>query len=158
MPRREWRRGTNRLGFLTAEACRIVFKLNLPKMWRLLNDSWCFHLCQSPHEETFSTWKIILSSKCFSSPFERSLFHDPLDYESIRRSKGWAPRLTHRLGQPSLQKRAYSATNLQSARAVMPTNFYADDQYNTRWASNWKLKNELRRAYVFVHELIRGWN
>ena len=29
----------------------------------------------------------------------------PLGYESMRRSKGWAPRLTHRLGQPSLQKR-----------------------------------------------------
>ena len=31
-------------------------------------------------------------------------------------------------------------------------------QTNTRWASNRKLKNELRRAYEFVHELLRGWN
>ena len=47
-------------------------------MWK--NHSRYFHWCQSPHEETFSTWKIILSSKCFSSTFERSLFHDPARY------------------------------------------------------------------------------
>ena len=40
-------------------------------MWK--NDSWYFHWCQSPHEETFSTWKIILSSKCFSSTCELEL-------------------------------------------------------------------------------------
>ena len=42
------------------------------------------HWCQSPHEEPFSTWKIIQSSKCFSSTFERSVFHDPLDTLALK--------------------------------------------------------------------------
>ena len=61
----------------------------------------------------------------FSSTFERSLFHDPLDTLALKELSS----TTH--AQPAfekkLEKRAYPAKNLKSARTVIPTNFYADE-------------------------------
>ena len=158
MPRLEWR-DANRIGFLDRRAVcqskrlrtRLPLTWNnflkLSKMWRLLmrveNDSGYFHWCQSPH--VFSTWKIILSSKwkCFSSTFERSLFHDPFDTLALKglSSAGimhWACGVetsNARVPRYEPQKRAYFDTNeLLRGRT------------NTRWASNRKMKNELRRA------------
>ena len=66
-----------------------------------------------------------LPSVFFSSTFERSLFHDPLDTLAL---KGLSSA-TH--AQPALelklQKRAYPGTNLKSARTLIPMNFYADE-------------------------------
>ena len=59
-----------------------------PKTWRLLmrveKSLTVLSLVPEPHEETFSTRKTILSSKCFSSTFERSLFHEPLDTLALK--------------------------------------------------------------------------
>ena len=54
--------------FSTVEACRSVLKLDYHQLTEIAqnveafdacgkNHSWYFHWCQSPHEETFSTWK-----------------------------------------------------------------------------------------------------
>ena len=93
-------------------------------------------------EETFSTWTIILSYKCFSSTFERSLFHDPLNtlaLEGLSSATHAQPEL-----ELKLQKRAYPTTNLKSERTLIPTNFYADERI--RGVPQIEMKNELRRA------------
>ena len=59
--------------------------------------------------------------------------------------------------EEKLQKRAYPATNLKSARTVIPTNFYADEQIRGEPQKE-KRKWTTTRAYEFVHELLRGWN
>ena len=100
-PSREWRDTSRIDGLIDRRSMskRLQTRLpltywNCPKcggfwcVWK--NDSWYFHLCQNPHKESFSTWKIILSSKCFSSTFERLLFHDR--YASAQRAAHCASR------------------------------------------------------------------
>ena len=127
-------------------------------MWK--NDSWYFHLCQSPHEETFSTWKIILSSKCFSSTFERSLFHDPLDTLAL---KGLRTATQEQPARNRNFKRARTPLRTsKSARTVIPTNFYADELIRGEpQIENWKMNYDARvwvrpRTTTRV-ELIRGY-
>ena len=102
-----------------------------------------------------------MSLKCFSSTFEHLLFHDPLNTLAL---KGLSSA-TH--AQPALeeklQKRAYPATNLKSARTVIPTNFYADELIRGQpQIENWKMNYD---AHIWVRprtttrvELIRGYN
>ena len=60
-----------------------------------------------------------------SSTFEHLLFHDPLDTLAL---KGLCSSTHAQTAlEDKLQKRAYPATNLKSARTVIPTNFYADE-------------------------------
>ena len=107
-------------------------------MWK--KDSWYFHWCQSPHEETFSTWKIILSSKCFSSTFERSW---STRYASAQRAE---PRDSCTACARVDTSKARIPRYEPPKRAYLDTNELLRGRTNTRWASNRKLKNELRRA------------
>ena len=98
--------------------------------------------------------------KVFFQTFERSLFHDPLDTLAL---KGLSSA-TH--AQPEheekLQKRAYPATTLKSARTVIPTNFYADEQTRgepqiEKWKMNYDARVWVRPRTTTRVELIRGY-
>ena len=120
--------------------------LKLPKMRRLLipvEKQFMVHGTWYELEETFSTWTIILSYKCFSSTFERSPVSWSTQHASARRAElrdsctAWARAETSKARVPRYepQKRAY-----------LDTNELLRGRTNTRWASNRKMKNELRRA------------
>ena len=102
-----------------------------------------FQWCKSPHEETFSTWKIIQSYKCFFFDFRTLAVSWSTRYASAERAelRDWCTTcarletLKARVSRYEPQKRAYLDTNELPRGGT-----------NTRWASNRKLKNELRRA------------
>ena len=75
---------------------------------------------------------IILSSKCFSSTFERSLFHDPLDTLALKRAALCDSRTACGVeSYEKLRKRAYPDTNLKK-RAYLDTNELLRGRTNTR--------------------------
>ena len=65
----------------------------------------------------------MLSYKCLSSTFERSLFHDPLNTLALEGMSS----ATHAQPELKFQKPTYPTTNLKSERTLIPTNFYADE-------------------------------
>ena len=75
--------------------------------------------------------------------FERSLFHDPLDTlapKGLSSATHAKPALEYKL-----QKRTYPATNLKSARTLMPTSFYADELIRGEpQIENWKMNYDSR--------------
>ena len=96
-----------------------------------------FQWCKSPQEETFSTWKIIQSSKCFLFDFRTLAVSWSTRYASAERAElrdSWTTctrveTSKARVPRYEPQKRAY-----------LDTNELPRGRTNTRWASNRKLK------------------
>ena len=127
---------------------------------RWKNDSWYFHLCQSPHEETFSTWKNYPVFKVFFFDFWTLAVSWSTRYAS-------AQRAAHCDSSDSLRNKNFKSARTplrtsKSARTLIPTNFYADELIRGEpQIENWKMNYDARvwvrpRTTTRV-ELIRGY-
>ena len=126
----------------------------MPQMWRLL-------MRVEKRIMVTITWSLIFNGsrahtkkhsaleRCsslpsvFSSTFERSLFHDPLDTLAL---KGAELRDSWTTCARVETSKARVPRYEPQRRAYLDTNELSRGRTNTRWASNRKLKNELRRA------------
>ena len=102
-----------------------------------------FQWCKSPHEETFSTWKIIQSSKCFFFDFRTLAVSWSTRYASAERAELRDSCTT--CARVETSKARVPRVRTSKAR-VIDTNELLRGRTDARWASNRKLKNELRRA------------
>ena len=111
-------------------------QLKMPQMWRLLmrvekrimvTVTWSliFNGARAHTKKHSALERLSSLPSVFSSTFECSLFHDPLDTLALKGLSSATHGTT--CARVETSKARVPRTNLKSARTLIPTNFYADE-------------------------------